>query len=102
VKPLPPNPALLWVARRVIWFEEPETALANPMRFLAYVMVYGTIEDLRALRGMIGKDEYREALEHAPPGIFDHRSWAYWNLICGRWPAPPLPVRIGLASTEPG
>jgi hypothetical protein len=94
MKALPNPPKLLQVARRVIWFEEPEQALADPLQFLAHVMVFGTPEDLRALRGIVGKDDYREVLEHAPPGIFDPRSWAYWNLVCGRRPAPPLPVRI--------
>jgi hypothetical protein len=60
------------------------------------VMTYGTVEDLRALEGLAGQREFREALEHAPPGVFDARSWAYWNLKCGRVPAPPLPVRHGV------
>jgi len=94
MKALPKIPELLRVARRVIWFEEPERALADPLQFLAHVMVFGTPDDLRALRGVVGKDDYREVLEHAPPGVFDPRSWAYWNLICGRQPAPPLPARI--------
>jgi hypothetical protein len=101
MKPLPKTFELLRVAQRVIWFDEPETALADPVRFLAYAMVFGTVEDLRALRGIVGKDEYREALEHAPPGIFDARSWAYWNLICDRRPAPPRPVRAGLYPIRP-
>ncbi|HVH81836.1 MAG TPA: hypothetical protein VM782_20715 [Stellaceae bacterium] len=95
MKPLPRTPELLRVAQRVIWFEEPETALADPVRFLTHVMVFGTIEDLTALRGIVGKNEFREALEQAPPGIFDPRSWAYWNLVCERKPAPPLPTRTG-------
>jgi hypothetical protein len=37
--------------------------------------------------------ELAEAVEHAPPGIFDARSWAYWNLKIGRYPAPAMPVR---------
>jgi hypothetical protein len=56
-------------------------------------MTYGSVRDLAALDGIIGKQEMREALEKAPPGIFDARSWAYWNLVCGRWPAPALPER---------
>lgn len=95
MKPLPKTPELLRVARRVVWFDEPEKALADPVRFLVHVMVFGTIEDLAALRGIVGRDEYREALEQAPPGIFDARSWAYWNLVCARKPAPPLPTRAG-------
>ena len=93
MKALPATPELLRVARRVVWFEEPERALADPVQFLAHVMVFGTVEDLRALRGIVDKDDYREVLEQAPPGVFDARSWAYWNLVCGRSPTPPLPVR---------
>ena len=89
MKVLPKTPELLEVARRVTWFEEPE----RPPQFLAYVMVFGTPEDLRALRGIVGKDDYCGVLQHAPPGAFDPRSWGYWNLVCGRRPAPPLPVR---------
>jgi hypothetical protein len=93
MKPLPITPALLNVARRVVWFQEPEEALADPVHFLTYVMTYGTVEDLQALEGIIGKDEFCEVLENAPPGIFDARSWAYWNLKCGRRTAAPLPKR---------
>ncbi len=99
MKPLPPTPALLNVARRVIWFKKPEESLGDPVHFLAHVMTYGTVEDLKALEGLIGPDEFLEALEKAPPGVFDPRSWAYWNLRCGRQPAPPLPRRTGL---QPG
>jgi hypothetical protein len=93
MKTLQPTPALLRVAQRVMWFAQPERALTDPLQFLAHVMVFGAIEDLKALRGIVGKDEYREVLERAPPGIFDARSWAYWNLVCGRQPRPPLPTR---------
>ncbi|MGE0824329.1 MAG: hypothetical protein AB7G75_14155 [Candidatus Binatia bacterium] len=96
MKPLPQTPALLSVARRVVWSKDPADALADPVHFLAHVMTYGTVEDLRALQGIVGLDEFREVLDHAPPGIFDVRSWAYWNLKCGRVPAPPLPVRRDL------
>ena len=99
MNPLPETPELLNVARRVIWFKKPEEALTDPVHFLAHVMTYGTVEDLRALEGVVGQREFREALEHAPPGIFDARSWAYWNLKCGRVPAPPLPVRHGVLDT---
>ena len=94
MKILPKTHELLQVARRVVWFQEPERALADPLRFLARVMVFGTPEDLRALRGIVAKDDYRDVLERTPPGVFDPRSWAYWNLVCGRRPAAPLPVRI--------
>ena len=93
MKPLPGTPELRAVAQRVVWFKTPSEALADPVHFLAHVMTYGTVEDLRALQGVVGLSEFREALENAPPGVFDPRSWAYWNLKCGRVLAPPLPVR---------
>ena len=99
MKPLPATSELLAVAERVVWFKAPSEVLADPVHFLAHVMTYGTVEDLRALEGLVGQPELREALEHAPPGIFDARSWAYWNLKCGRVPAPPLPVRRGVLDT---
>jgi hypothetical protein len=101
MKALPVTAELLWVARRVICFEESERALTGPVQFLAHVMVFGTIEDLKALHGVVGKEDYREVLEQAPPGIFDARSWAYWNLVCDRQPAPPLLVRAGLQPNRP-
>jgi hypothetical protein len=90
---LPKTPELLAVAERVVWFKPPAEALADPIHFLAHVMTYGTVEDLCALQDVVGPDEFREVLDHAPPGVFDSRSWAYWNLVYGRTPAPPLPVR---------
>ncbi|MBV6341862.1 hypothetical protein HWQ67_09720, partial [Candidatus Magnetobacterium casensis] len=62
---------------------------------IAHVMTYGTVEDLAAIEGIVGQEEFREVLDNAPSGIFDRRSWAYWNLKCGRQPTPPLPVRTG-------
>lgn len=101
MKPLPETPALLAVAERVVWFKPPGEALAEPAHFLAYVMTYGTPEDLRTLQGVVGLDEFREVLDHTPPGVFDPRSWVYWNLKCGRSPDLPLPVRQGLQPLRP-
>jgi hypothetical protein len=94
MKPLPHNPDLLNVALRVVWFEPPERALADPVRFLVHVMTYGTIEDIAVVRRYVELEDFREALEHAPPGIMDERSWAYWNAVTGRYPAPPMPRRV--------
>lgn len=80
--------------------QEPAATLADPVFFLAHVMTYGTIEDLSALSGITAKEDYCEVLDHAPPGVFDKRSWAYWHLKCGREPAPPLPVRRLVQSTR--
>ena len=96
MKPLPALPKVLKVARRVVWFQEPTETLTDPARFLTYVMTYGTAEDLAALQGVVDLDGFREALVHAPAGILDARSWAYWNLRCGRQPAPPMPIRAAI------
>ena len=93
MKHLPNNPDLLRIAPRVLWFEPPEQALAEPIRFLVYVMTYATADEIGIVRRYVGLDDFREALEQAPPGIMDERSWAYWHTITGRYPAPPMPRR---------
>jgi hypothetical protein len=93
VRPLPITPQTLGIARSVIWFEPPEQALADPVRFMAYAMTYACPEDMRAIRRHVSDDDFREALDRAPPGIIDPRSWAYWNSKMGRYPAPPRPTR---------
>ena len=91
--PLPADPKLLGVASRVMWFEPPEQAIVEPVRFLTYAMTYATIEELAVIRRYLEPDDFREALEHAPPGIMDERSWAYWNVMMGRYPVPAMPRR---------
>lgn len=93
MKPFPLTPEMLEIARRIVWFEPPETALSDPIRFMAYAMTYALPEDMRHIRRYVSDDEFREALDGAPPGIIDARSWAYWNLQMGRYPPPPRPVR---------
>jgi hypothetical protein len=93
MKAIPVTPLTLDLARRIIWFEPPDHALADPIRFMTYAMTYARHEDMRVIRRYVSDDDMREALDHAPPGIIDPRSWAYWNSKMGRYPPPPLPVR---------
>jgi hypothetical protein len=93
MKPLPLTPETEALARRLVWFEEPAEALADPVRFLAYAFARASHEDMKIIRQFLGDDDLREALDHAAPGIIDPRSWAYWNNKLGRYPAPPMPVR---------
>lgn len=93
MKPLPYNSDLLKVAPRVIWFEPAEVALADPIRFLTYLMAFGTVEEISLVKRYVSLNDFREALEHAPPGVMDGRSWAYWNAKFGRYPVPPMPQR---------
>lgn len=93
MRPIPPTEEIKAVARRVVWFEEPEQALSDPVRFIAYAMAYASHGDMRSIRRHLTDDDLREALDNAPPGIIDPRSWSYWNLKVGRYPAPPPPRR---------
>jgi hypothetical protein len=93
MKAIPLNPDTETVARRIVWFEGPDEALADPVRFMAYAMANATHEDMKVIRQYVDDTDFREALDHAPPGIIDRRSWAYWNAKMGRYPAPPLPKR---------
>ena len=93
MKPLPLNADLLAVAPRIVWFEEPARALADSARFLAYLMTYGTPGDIAIVKRHVSEDAFAEALENAPAGIIDERSWAYWNAMAGRYPPPPMPRR---------
>ena len=98
---LPLTPEIEAIARRVVWFEEPRQAIADAARFVAYAMTYGTHADVAVIRKHLTEDELREALSNAPPGIFDPRSWAYWNLKLGRYPAPPMPMRaVGTSASH--
>ncbi len=85
--------ALRQAATRCVWFETPEQAILHPARFAAYVFTYGAPSDVDALRAQLADSELVALLDAAPPGIFDPRSWAYWNLMMGRSETPPMPQR---------
>jgi hypothetical protein len=93
MKPIPPTPETEALARRLIWFEEPSKALADPVRLLAYAFEAATAEDIAILRRYLTEDDLRAALNAAPPGIIGPRSWTYWHARFGQSPAPPLPQR---------
>ena|SRR3990172_4837384 len=93
MKTLPLTPEIRAIAQRIVWFEEPEQALGDPIRFIAYTMTYGDHADVAVIRQHLSEDDLLEAIDQAPAGIIDARSWAYWNLKLGRYPAPPMPER---------
>ena len=93
MKTIPLTPDTEALARRLVWFESPAEALSDTSRFVAYAFARATHEDMTLVRRFLSDDDLREALDHAPPGIIDPRSWAYWNSRLGRYPAPPMPER---------
>ncbi len=84
---------LIPIAKRVAWFQSPDRTLESPSVFVAQVMVYGTLDDVKVLKRHFGDAAFEAVLDAPPPGIFDARSWAYWNLVTGRDPNRPLPRR---------
>lgn len=80
------------IAARYVWWQPPEVTLARSHHFLCQLMTLGTADDVRTVRRAMGDQALVEALEHAPPGVMDPKSWNYWHLFFGRRP-PPLPVR---------
>lgn len=86
------NANLRDVAKALFWWESPEQALAKPHRFLAQVMTLGTWQEVQTVKGEFGWSAFKDALDHAPPGVFDGRSWAYWHAVFDL-PERPLPVR---------
>lgn len=88
------NPAgLRMVARRVVWFKRPEDALRDTRLFLAHVMTYGTLSDITTTLQHFSESDFEAVLDDPPPGIFDPRSWTYWNVRYHREPVPALPKR---------
>lgn len=81
------------VAKRVVWFKPPEEALKDTKLFLAHVMTYGTLDDIVVAMRHYSEADFDHVLAEPPAGVFDLRSWNYWNLRYHHEPVPPLPRR---------
>jgi len=75
MKTIPVAPDTEALARRLVWFEAPREALADTFRFVAYAVARATHEDMKLLRRFLSDDNLREALDNAPRGTIDPRSW---------------------------
>src|SRR5689334_14495361 len=89
----PKTAELIQIAKRVVWFKDPLDTLNNPIHFMSYLMTYGFYEDVKTVKKYATEEDFLAVLECAPPGVFDPRSWAYWNLMCNRLPIPAMPTR---------
>jgi hypothetical protein len=81
------------IARRAVWWQEPEQTLARPPEFIARVMASGSLDEARDVERYYGRGKMREAVVNASPGVFDRRSWNYWLLVLDLDRATPLPLR---------
>ena len=84
---------LLRVAKRVVWFKAPDDAVKDVKLFLAHVMTYGTLTDITTTLQYFSEKDFEAVLDDPPPGVFDRRSWTYWNVRYHREPVPELPKR---------
>jgi hypothetical protein len=84
----------LRIAKRMVWFKSPDEAIEDPELFLAaHVMTYGTLYDIATTLNYHSEADFEAALNRPLAGIFDRRSWNYWNLRYHHDPVPPLPRR---------
>lgn len=90
---LPRTEAFKAAARRIVWFEDAETSLEDPVRFFAYAITYGGKADLALVLTAYSEDDMREALDHAPPGIIPQERWSEWHRKLGWLDVPPMPKR---------
>jgi len=81
------------IARRVCWWEPAASTLQDTPVFLCRIMALGTWEDTCIALEHYGRNAFREALQNAPPGLFDPRSWHYWHHRLELLPVPSLPER---------
>ena len=81
------------MAKKYVWWQPPERALADRRLFLAQLMTLGSVDDVRWLLSRVSEDRLREVLRDPPAGVFNGRSWRYWHLRLGCEPVPDLPVR---------
>ena len=82
------------LARKYLWWLDPDEAVRQPDRLVAQVMNMGTFEDARTVEGQLGEAFLRGVLERAAPGWFDERPWTFWHYRLGlakpgRVPDPP-------------
>jgi hypothetical protein len=78
--------SLSQVARRLIWWKEPEEALRGRSRLIAQIMVYGDLEDTQAMLRAFSRDELLQVLDSPPPGVFTDRAWSFWHVYLNKEP----------------
>lgn len=86
-------PHLAAIARRVCWWQPVAATLENTPLFLCRIMALATWDDICVALDHYGRNAFQEALQNAPPGLFDPCSWHYWHHRLELPPVPPLPQR---------
>jgi hypothetical protein len=71
------------LARTYVWWQEPDTTLADPRRLLCQILKLGRPEDYVAAERLWGREALRQALMNAGPGEIDAKSAHFWRLHFG-------------------
>ena len=80
-------------ARRYIWWETADYAMACPQKILAQVMNIGLWDDVCKLAVLFEEKDLIEVLDTSDVGQFNERSWHFWhNRFTGK--VPPMPERV--------
>ncbi len=80
------------LARRYVWWMEPDAALRDLPGLLCQIMASGTAQDYVAARREWGEAAFKDALRTARPGALGERSWVFWHRQFGL-PERALPKR---------
>ena len=70
MKPLVLTESLRTAAKRCVWFEPPEVSVADPAKLAAYILTYGGMADVSALREQYNEEDILAVLDAAPAGIY--------------------------------
>ena len=66
-----------------VWWQAPETTLADPRKLLCQILRLGRSEDYLSAERLWGADALRAALLGALPGDIDPKSEHFWRLRFG-------------------
>jgi hypothetical protein len=88
---------LITLAKKYLWWQNPEEAISNPERVLAGAMNLGSFEDYQLLVRTFRWQILTGVLKNAAPGWFSPKSWSFWHRILELTetsePVPPPPHR---------
>ena len=81
------------MASKYVWWQPPESTLADRRLLLAQMMTLGTVDDVRWLLARVSEADLRQVLLDPPVGVFNRRSWSFWRRRLGLDPAAGPPSR---------
>ena len=87
------NTELTDIARRVVWYQDPQMTIQSPTVFLSHAFRYGSLTDWVEIEKYFSLSVILDVLNDPQVGIIDPVSWHFWHVYYGILPVPPLPTR---------